>query len=284
VAGLNTLADIEVASVEADHATWQGDLDQAGSAVQRALAITDANQVHLAQEMDDAWICAIGLAVQAERAERARAEGDAMALADATAAGRALLERVREGAERAQQMGREHDVYLASWHAKAEAEWTRLQGHSDPARWQAAAEAFSYGQVYEVARCQWRLAEALLGVGQREQAIVAARAACQTAVRLGAVPLRAALEALGRRARLEVGGGVGPTPRAAGLTPRELEVLRLLMAGRSNRQIAEELFISGKTASVHVTDILAKLGVHSRVEAAGRARDLGLDRPADGRR
>ena len=65
------------------------------------------------------------------------------------------------------------------------------------------------------------------------------------------------------------------------MTPREQEVLRLLAEGRSNRQIAEQLFISGKTASVHVTNILAKLGVHSRLEAAARARTLGLDRPGD---
>jgi DNA-binding NarL/FixJ family response regulator len=56
-------------------------------------------------------------------------------------------------------------------------------------------------------------------------------------------------------------------------------VLRLLAEGRSNRQIAEQLFISGKTASVHVTNILAKLGVHSRLEAAATARHLGLDQP-----
>jgi DNA-binding NarL/FixJ family response regulator len=66
-----------------------------------------------------------------------------------------------------------------------------------------------------------------------------------------------------------------------GLTPRELEVLGLLVEGRSNRQIAEELFISGKTASVHVTRILAKLGVHSRRDAAVLARQLGLDRAPD---
>jgi DNA-binding CsgD family transcriptional regulator len=64
------------------------------------------------------------------------------------------------------------------------------------------------------------------------------------------------------------------------LTPRELEVLGLLVAGKSNRQIAEALFISGKTASVHITNILAKLGVHSRLEAAAHARELGLDRPS----
>jgi DNA-binding NarL/FixJ family response regulator len=58
-------------------------------------------------------------------------------------------------------------------------------------------------------------------------------------------------------------------------------VLALLAEGRSNRQIAEQLFISGKTASVHVTRILAKLGVHSRRDAAAQARKLGLIEPVD---
>ena len=61
-----------------------------------------------------------------------------------------------------------------------------------------------------------------------------------------------------------------------GLTPRELEVLRLVAAGRSNQQIAGELFISPKTASVHVSNILGKLGVTSRVEAAATAHRLHL--------
>ena len=108
---------------------------------------------------------------------------------------------------------------------------------------------------------------------------MAARAAHVTAIRLGADPLRGALEALARRGRLDLGVGLPPERTLAGLTPRELEVLHLLVEGRSNRQIAEQLFISGKTASVHVTNILAKLGVHSRLEAAATARHLGLDQP-----
>ena len=171
-------------------------------------------------------------------------------------------------------------MHVRGRHAKAEAEWTRLQGRSDPARWQAAVDAFSYGNVYAVARCQWRLAEALVGAGDREQATTAARAAHATATGLGAAPLRAALEALARRGRLDLGVGLPAQRTLAGLTPRELEVLRLLVEGRSNRQIAEQLFISGKTASVHVTNLLAKLGVHSRLEAAAMARRLGLEQPA----
>ena len=85
------------------------------------------------------------------------------------------------------------------------------------------------------------------------------------------------LEALARRARLDLGVGLREERALAGLTPRELEVLRLLVEGRSNRQIAEQLFISGKTASVHVTNLLSKLSVHSRLEAAALARRLGLE-------
>jgi DNA-binding NarL/FixJ family response regulator len=139
------------------------------------------------------------------------------------------------------------------------------------------------GDNYAVARCRWRLAEALLAAGEREQAAVAARVAYQTAIRLGAKPLQGALEAVARRGRLDLGAGLPAERGSAGLTPQELEVLRLLVEGRSNRQIAEQLFISGKTVSVHVTSILAKLGVHSRLEAAARARELGLDRLVDSR-
>jgi DNA-binding NarL/FixJ family response regulator len=135
-----------------------------------------------------------------------------------------------------------------------------------------------------VARCQWRLAETLIGIDKRREAQEAAQAAYQTAVQLRAKPLRAALETLARRARLDLGTGEDHQVKGAGLTPREVEVLRLLEKGRSNRQIAEELFISGKTVSVHVTNILAKLGVHSRLEAAARARELSLDDPVDSRR
>jgi len=223
-------------------------------------------------------LCAIGLAVEAERAERMRAADYAGTLSDAIAVGRMLVERARAAVEQSRVST---DAYQQGWLAKAEAEWTRIQGYSDPGRWQEAVEAFSYGYVYEVARCQWRLAEALLGVGDREAAATAAGAAYQTAVRLGAEPLRRALEVLARRGRLDLGLGAPHVRGDGGLTPRELEVLGLLVEGRSNGEIAEQLFISGKTASVHVTRILAKLNVHSRRDAAARARQLGLDQDLD---
>src|SRR4029453_4157618 len=100
--------------------------------------------------VDDTRTCWTGLAVQADRAERARAVGDAETLSDAIAVGRMLLKRARSVEEEAQRTGLAHHVFLAGWLAKAEAEWIRLQGHSDPKAWQAAIDAFSFGHVYEV--------------------------------------------------------------------------------------------------------------------------------------
>jgi DNA-binding NarL/FixJ family response regulator len=98
--------------------------------------------------------------------------------------------------------------------------------------------------------------------------------AAQVADDLGATRLRAALDDLGRRARLGP-GATRPGP-LGGLTSRELEVLRLLVTGRSNREIAAELYIANKTVSVHVSNILAKLGAASRTEAAAIAHDNGV--------
>ncbi|MGW4006663.1 response regulator transcription factor, partial [Streptomyces nigra] len=94
----------------------------------------------------------------------------------------------------------------------------------------------------------------------------------RTAVRLGAAPLLERVDALIRRGRLAEQRAPGSSP----LTAREQDVLRLLAAGRSNRQIGEELFIAGKTASVHVSNILAKLGAASRTEAVAIAYREGL--------
>jgi predicted ATPase/DNA-binding CsgD family transcriptional regulator len=274
----NQWAAYQAGGCGVDLACWQDDLDQARVRASATLAVIE-EPIHEQWELSAIWPATLGLAAEADGAARARADGNQAALAEATQAGRALLERSHKVEQQARAVGRQVGPEALAWLARAEAEWTRLQGRSDPTAWRAAVQAFSYGHVYEVARCQWRLAEALLGAGDRERATVAAQAAYQTAVRLGAAPLRVALEALARRGRLDLGMGLLTERTLAGLTPRELEVLRLLVEGRSNRQIAEQLFISGKTASVHVTNLLAKLGVHSRLEAAAMARRLGLDQP-----
>jgi len=82
---------------------------------------------------------------------------------------------------------------------------------------------------------------------------------------------------LARRARIPTDGtAAAQPPPAAGLTPRELEVLRLIAAGMSNARIASELFISPKTASVHASNIMSKLGASTRGEAAAAAHRLRL--------
>jgi DNA-binding CsgD family transcriptional regulator/tetratricopeptide (TPR) repeat protein len=164
-----------------------------------------------------------------------------------------------------------------AWLARAEAEWARAVSGPDTAAWAKAVAAFDFGDVYERARCQMRFTEALLAADRREDAAVEARAARETAARLGCTPLLEQVDALIRRGRLA--DSPAADARATMLTAREQDVLRLLALGRSNRQIGEELFISGKTASVHVSNILAKLGAASRTEAVAVAYREGLIAP-----
>jgi DNA-binding NarL/FixJ family response regulator len=103
---------------------------------------------------------------------------------------------------------------------------------------------------------------------------------------MGARPLQDEIEALARRARValepaggapvKAGGEARPPTSTLGLTPRERDVLALVAVGRTNRQIAEELFISESTAGVHVSNIIGKLGASNRVEAAAIAHRLGI--------
>jgi DNA-binding NarL/FixJ family response regulator len=134
-----------------------------------------------------------------------------------------------------------------------------------------------------VAYAGFRQAEVLLAAGDRDRAAVVLARAAELTGRLGARLLDGEVQALARRARLHLAGAAAPaagapTPEAQlGLTRREAEVLALVAAGRSNRQIAQALFISPNTVGVHVSNILAKLGVAGRVEAAAIAHRLGLD-------
>lgn len=164
-----------------------------------------------------------------------------------------------------------------AWLARAEAEWARIVFGPDVAAWEKAVAGFAHGDAYERARCRLRLAEALLAADRREEATAEADAVRREADRLGATLLRERLDDLVRRGRLT--DAAPPGDRAAALTAREQDVLRLLAVGRSNRQIGEELYISAKTASVHVSNILGKLGAASRTEAVAIAYRRGLVAP-----
>lgn len=209
----------------------------------------------------------------------AAVEADAAGL-PATEPGRAgVIARIRKAAARL-------PTLAPVWAAHAllvEAELARAQGHVDPALWSAAQAAFAVlDRPYQLARIRLRHAEALVASGEREDRECAADllfAAHATADRLGALPLRDAAAQLAQRARLSLRAApaaVAVPVEPFGLTTREREVLRRVAAGYTNRRIAEELFISPKTASVHVSNILAKLAVSSRGEAAALAHRLRL--------
>jgi DNA-binding CsgD family transcriptional regulator len=135
---------------------------------------------------------------------------------------------------------------------------------------QAAAAWAAVSEPYPRAQALLHAAEAGLAGGDRDGAAGRLRQAAEVATDLGADPLIREMALLARRGRIAVEAG------EHGLTGRELEVLRLVAAGRSNRDIANELFISPKTASVHVSNILGKLGAASRGEAAAKAHALRL--------
>jgi ATP/maltotriose-dependent transcriptional regulator MalT len=265
----------------AELALWRGDLGHAGALVAEAVPLVAGDPRYAAP------LYALGVRIEADHAEVTRARhptdtGDHGGTADA------LLQRLAEAATGPLSAGMPE---LAAWHALALAERTRLDGHPDPHAWAAAPAAWErLGQPYRTAYAGFRHAEALLAAGgDRDTAAAALRRAAEVTGSLGARLLHREIQALARRGRVDLGTTAAASEAAAppaeatpadqlGLTPREAEVLGLVAAGRSNRQIAQALFISPKTASVHVSNILAKLGVATRVEAAAVAHRLGLDR------
>ncbi|KPI01343.1 transcriptional regulator, LuxR family [Actinobacteria bacterium OK074] len=235
----------------------------------------------------------------------ATAEADARGLPAAEPGRTAVLDRIRTAVKSL-------TTHVPLWQAYehwVRAELKRAEGRDTPDDWTAAVNAFeTLERPYDLARVRYRLAEALLATGAgpspsgpdltaaavvvdgvddfRDRATELLRLAGAAAGHLGARPLTEAVDRLAGRARLALSRAPGRTPltppdpaESLGLTSRERDVLRLVAAGRTNRQIAEELFISPKTASVHVSNILGKLGVAGRGEAAAVAHRLGVFGP-----
>jgi DNA-binding NarL/FixJ family response regulator len=169
------------------------------------------------------------------------------------------------------------EMHLALAHAVV----TRLIAPDPDACARAAQVAERAGDPWTAATARLHEADAAAATGAAARAADALRAAHDTATRLGARPLLDDIAALSRRARISVEVAAAPTITVGGverlgLTPREAEVLALVAAGRTNREIGTRLYVSEKTASVHVSNILRKLGVTTRVEAAAVAQRLGV--------
>lgn len=210
-------------------------------------------------------------------------EADARGLPEADAGRAAILAIVRDHAKRLPALvpiWRAYDLLL-------EAELARADGIVAPKLWARAVAAFeALPRPYELAEARHRWAADLLAASaDREQATALLIQAHAAAKRLGARHLVEETELLAGRARISLSTtpelAPAPAPEtdavsSLGLTPREQDVLRRVADGLSNRQIAEELYISPKTASVHVSNILAKLGVSGRTEAAAMTHRLHL--------
>ncbi|HEX3932009.1 MAG TPA: AAA family ATPase [Nocardioides sp.] len=166
-----------------------------------------------------------------------------------------------------------------AWVARVDAELLRWRWVADVeppsqrelvAAWRGVEARFeTFGSPYELASVRATLAEVLAATGDTAGADVVAEAAVAAAESLGAKPLLARLGRPGAAPRPVAGHGVS-------LTPRESEILALVAQGRSNGEIGRQLFISTKTVSVHVSNILGKLGASGRTEAAAIARRDGL--------
>ena len=221
----------------------------------------------------------LSAAAAVEQALDALASGQPVDVEQVVAHLRQRIDEVRTEAET--QHGGTIAPDTAAHLAHATASLTRLTA-PDPDAWAEAVQRWKdFGDQWWVAVATLREADAAASTGDTARAADALQAAYRTAIELGAAGLAAQAEAISRRTRLSV---EAPTRvnidhtsvERLGLTAREAEVLALVATGQTNRQIGEQLFVSEKTASVHVSNILRKLGVTSRVDAAAVAQRLGV--------
>jgi DNA-binding NarL/FixJ family response regulator len=250
-------------------------------AADNAVALLDNATHDLGELWLSPWFLArIELCTLALGALSAEAQNAAQSRrAELVAIGARIVEDGRTTVIRGLPEGRSLGVEGLAWQARLEAEWARLRwvaGTDAPSAdelvtlWAGTVDAFGFGDVVHLSRVRARFAEVLRATGETTQAAEQADLAREAARSMGAVPLLDEIRRLGTTRGTQSESGT------SALTSREREVLELVCAGRSNRQIAAQLYISEKTVSVHVSNILAKLGVGSRTEAAAEARRLSL--------
>jgi DNA-binding CsgD family transcriptional regulator/tetratricopeptide (TPR) repeat protein len=254
------------------------DLEGARAAVARAL---DRIELCTDDVMRIAQVSAVGSCVEADLAQRARDLRERRDERDAVARARIHAQRLRGAAESGGPVER-------AFSAVGAAELARARGRNDPKLWAKVARQWEeIERPYPTAIARWRQAEAHVEAGDREAAAAAVGEAIETARELGSKWLESEAGTLRDRARLEVSGepmrderdqATASDEDPFGLTPRERQVLALIAEGATNRQIGNALFMAEKTASVHVSRILSKLGVRSRTQAAAVAHRMQLSR------
>ncbi len=271
-------------ALTADLCARRGDLAGAQLAVAEAL---DRMEVCTEDIGRISRVSLSGIAVEADRAQRARDLGDTAARRDALARARLHLGRLEACAE-------DGGPPESARALHGRAEMARARGRGAANAYARAARAWRAIHIpYPAAIATWRQAECLAESGDREAAAVAAQQALEEARALGSIWLEGEVRGLGERARLGLAGHADGEDRAQhageqvpsavedpfGLTERERQVLSLLAEGATNRQIGAALYMAEKTASVHVSRILAKLDVRGRTEAAAVAHRLHLAAP-----
>ena len=272
----------EIAPRAAEASLWAGRPGDALQEVRRALALFKGADLTIFAGR----LLAAGMRACADLAEQARARRDQQAAADAADAADGLATWVERmgGAPFADHR---YVATIPAERATWDAERSRVAGPGDPGAWDGAAKAWQdLCCPHRAGYAWWRQAQAQLDAGL-PAAVAAGPLRAAAAAAGGHAPLLAQIRALAERARIPLHPAAdepsAPPPAQVltryGLTDRELTVLRLLAAGRTNPQIGAELYISASTASVHVSNILRKLGVSSRVQAAAVAERAGLLAP-----
>ncbi len=257
--------------------------DDAYDQIEQALADVATTDDGLARPE----MCAIGLRALVEQRDAARGRGRTVDVDKMRGLAAALVEQAERDLGAFAGRGDGPPPALSALVAQCHAEATRLDAPA-PERWRVAVDRWTAaGEPWPAAYCRWREAEAALATpGARADAVAAATAAWRAARSIGAQALAARVEQLAQRARLQLADDVRDEDDAfrtevaenLALTKREVDVLDQLARGRTDREIADALFISKKTVSVHVSNILRKLPAGNRVDAGEIGQRAGLGR------
>ena len=249
------------------------------TAARRVISDTIGRLVEPDLDTDARRLFLIGLRAEADEADAARGSGQRDREAAAIARAGELQQQMHRHLARVGEVTSQPVVTIDADRRLGDALVSRARGESDVSAWEAAVEGRRrLGRPFELARALADLAAISFRARRREEGASALAEAHFIARELGARPLRGSIESLARRARIGLEGVDTAEDEAdrLKLTPREREVLALLVDGRSNRQISDALFMAESTAGVHVSNILGKLGVTRRGEAASVAHRLGL--------